>query len=161
MYKSEKCSCKACKTIFFHRQICKFVTFLLPSLLWLLKLPNNFYSLKGTQVEGRTTFTFPLTPRSNRRHLITSPPPFRQLLDLLRICLVVRLGLHILKLYNLPSNGLLKLNELRLIWPFPRKSVPLEMIILQFFRNSILFSLNTPSWKNANLLSEFDHRAQR
>ena len=31
MSKTEKCTCKACKTIVFHYQICKFVTFLLPS----------------------------------------------------------------------------------------------------------------------------------
>ena len=37
MSKKEKCSCKACKTIVFHNhQICKFVTSLLLSLLWLL-----------------------------------------------------------------------------------------------------------------------------
>ena len=41
MSKNEKCTCKACKTIVFHCQICKFVTFLLPSLWWLLKLPNK------------------------------------------------------------------------------------------------------------------------
>ena len=40
MSKNEKCTCKACKTIVFHCQICKFVTFLLPSSSWLLKLPN-------------------------------------------------------------------------------------------------------------------------
>ena len=28
--KNEKCTCRACKTIVFHCQICKFVTFLLP-----------------------------------------------------------------------------------------------------------------------------------
>ena len=32
--KNENCTCKACKTIVFHNQICKFVTFLLPSLSW-------------------------------------------------------------------------------------------------------------------------------
>ena len=31
--------CKACKTIVFHYQICKFVTFLLPSSSWLRNLP--------------------------------------------------------------------------------------------------------------------------
>ena len=31
MSKNEKCTCRACKTIVFHYQICKFVTFLLPS----------------------------------------------------------------------------------------------------------------------------------
>ena len=39
MSKNENCTCKACKTIVFHRQMCKFMTFLLPSLSWLLKLP--------------------------------------------------------------------------------------------------------------------------
>ena len=31
MYKNEECPCKACKTIVFHCQICKFVAFLLPT----------------------------------------------------------------------------------------------------------------------------------
>ena len=35
----EICTCKACKNIVFHCQICKFVGFLLPSSSWLLKLP--------------------------------------------------------------------------------------------------------------------------
>ena len=38
--KMSKCVCKACKNTVFYCQICKFVGFLLPSLLWLLKLPN-------------------------------------------------------------------------------------------------------------------------
>ena len=41
--RSAKCrgkgTCKACETFVFHCQICKFVTFLLPSSWWLLKLP--------------------------------------------------------------------------------------------------------------------------
>ena len=36
---NEKCTCEACKIVVFHCQICKFVTFLLPSSSWLLKLP--------------------------------------------------------------------------------------------------------------------------
>ena len=40
MSKDEKCTCKACKNTVFHRQICKFVGFLLPSSSWLLKLPT-------------------------------------------------------------------------------------------------------------------------
>ena len=36
MSKTEKCTCKACKTTVFR---CIFVTFLLPSSSWLLKLP--------------------------------------------------------------------------------------------------------------------------
>ena len=39
MDKNENCMCKACKSIAFHWQICKFVTFLLPSSSWLHKLP--------------------------------------------------------------------------------------------------------------------------
>ena len=39
---NENCTCKACKTIVFHYQICKFVTFLLPLSLWLRKLPIVF-----------------------------------------------------------------------------------------------------------------------
>ena len=42
MFKNEKCSCKACETIVFHCQICKFVTFSLPMSSWLLKLPIHF-----------------------------------------------------------------------------------------------------------------------
>ena len=37
MSKDENC---ACKNTVFHRQICKFVGFLLPSSSWLLKLPS-------------------------------------------------------------------------------------------------------------------------
>ena len=41
MSKNEKCTCKACKSIVFHCQICKFMTFLpLPLSSWLRKLPN-------------------------------------------------------------------------------------------------------------------------
>ena len=39
IYKNENCKFKACKTIIFHCQICTFVTVLLPSSSWLLKLP--------------------------------------------------------------------------------------------------------------------------
>ena len=38
MSKNEKCTCKACKTVF-HCQISQFVALLLPSSSWLLKLP--------------------------------------------------------------------------------------------------------------------------
>ena len=41
MWKNKECTCKACKIIVFCSQICKFVTFSLPSSLWLLKLPCN------------------------------------------------------------------------------------------------------------------------
>ena len=41
MSKDEKSTCKARKNTVFHYQICKFVGFLLPSSLWLLKLPNT------------------------------------------------------------------------------------------------------------------------
>ena len=37
MSKDEKCTCKACKNIVFHSQICKLMGFLLPSTSWLLK----------------------------------------------------------------------------------------------------------------------------
>ena len=40
MSKNEKCTCKAWKSIVFHCQICKFVTFLLPLSPWLRKLPT-------------------------------------------------------------------------------------------------------------------------
>ena len=43
MSKYEKCTCKACKAIVFHCQICKFTTFLLPSSSWLLKLPHKLW----------------------------------------------------------------------------------------------------------------------
>ena len=39
MFRNEKCTRKACKTIVLYCHICKFVTFLLPSSSWLLKLP--------------------------------------------------------------------------------------------------------------------------
>ena len=45
MSKNENCTCKACKTAVFHCQICKFVTFLSPSLSWLLKLPNREFKV--------------------------------------------------------------------------------------------------------------------
>ena len=44
MSKDEKCTCKAWKTIVFHRKICKFVGFLLPSSSWLLKSSLLFLS---------------------------------------------------------------------------------------------------------------------
>ena len=90
---------------------------------------NNFYTLKRTQAEGLTTFTFPLTPRLNRRHLITFPPLSRQFLNFLRIVILRRVRFHILKLYSLPSNDLLKLNELRSIWSCPRTRLPLDMML--------------------------------
>ena len=36
----QKCTCKACNTIVFHCQRCKFMRFLLPSLSWLITLRN-------------------------------------------------------------------------------------------------------------------------
>ena len=42
MWKNENCTCKACKNIVFHCQICKFVTFLSSSSSWLLKLPISY-----------------------------------------------------------------------------------------------------------------------
>ena len=47
MSKDEKCTCKACKNTVFHCQICKFVGFLLPLSLWLLKLPNATDTIAG------------------------------------------------------------------------------------------------------------------
>ena len=44
--KNENCTCKACKTIVFHCQICKFVTFLLPSSSWLRKLSFEVLTTK-------------------------------------------------------------------------------------------------------------------
>ena len=41
MFKLEKCTCKACETVAFHCQICKFVKFLLTSSSCLLQLPND------------------------------------------------------------------------------------------------------------------------
>ena len=51
MFKNEKCTCKACNTIF-HCKICKFMTFVLPSSSWLLKLP---YNVKLLQQREETT----------------------------------------------------------------------------------------------------------
>ena len=39
--KNEECPSKAWKSIVFRRQICKFVTFSLPSSSWLLKFPHK------------------------------------------------------------------------------------------------------------------------
>ena len=63
MFKNEKCTCKACITVVAHCQICKFVTFLLPSLSWLLnwapylgdKLDVHF-EMKRLQVCGPRSF---------------------------------------------------------------------------------------------------------
>ena len=63
MFKNEKCTCKACITVVAHCQICKFVTFLLPSLSWLLnwapylgdKLDVHF-EMKRLQVSGPRSF---------------------------------------------------------------------------------------------------------
>ena len=41
-YKNEESTWKACQTTIFHRQICKFVTILLPSLSCIPTLPNFF-----------------------------------------------------------------------------------------------------------------------
>ena len=56
MSKDEKGTYKACKNPVFHCQICKFVRFLLPSWLWLLKLPdvhieNNTWLLGDMEFE--------------------------------------------------------------------------------------------------------------
>ena len=63
MFKNEKCTCKACITFVAHCQICKFVTFLLPSLSWLLnwapylgdKLDVHF-EMKRLQVSSPRSF---------------------------------------------------------------------------------------------------------
>ena len=58
MSKNEKRTCKACKTIVFHCQICKFMTLFLPSSSWLRKLPINapatlfFFLFRSTVFEG-------------------------------------------------------------------------------------------------------------
>ena len=44
-YKNEESTWKACQTTIVHRQICKFVTILLPSLSCIPTLPNFFLSL--------------------------------------------------------------------------------------------------------------------
>ena len=41
-YENEESTWKACQTTIFHRQICKFVTILLPSLSCIRTLPNFF-----------------------------------------------------------------------------------------------------------------------
>ena len=50
MAKKDNCTCKACKNTVFHCQICKCVGFLLPSSLWLLKLPNTDKATKLEQL---------------------------------------------------------------------------------------------------------------
>ena len=47
---NEKCTCKACKNTVFRCQMYKFVTFLLPSSSWLLKLPD--YSTDKPEVDS-------------------------------------------------------------------------------------------------------------
>ena len=49
--KHEKCACKDRKTIVFHYQICKFVTFLFSSSSWLLKLPNSPFAVAESQID--------------------------------------------------------------------------------------------------------------
>ena len=39
--KNDECTCKACKTTIFRRQVWNLVTFSLPSSSWLLKLPSS------------------------------------------------------------------------------------------------------------------------
>ena len=53
MSKSEKCTCKACKTTVFHCQICKFLTFLLPSSSWLLRLHCVVYKVRSKWTGSR------------------------------------------------------------------------------------------------------------
>ena len=52
MSKDEKCTCKACKSTVFHCQICKVVTFLLPSSSCLLKFPTHGLGGLGEIVNG-------------------------------------------------------------------------------------------------------------
>ena len=55
MDKNEKCTCRACKAIVFSLEICKFVTFSLPSPLSLLKLPNREFKICDATVT-KTSF---------------------------------------------------------------------------------------------------------
>ena len=62
MSKNEKCTCKACKTIVFHSQICKFMTFFTPSSSWLRKFPiisgmfwRNFTKIRQILACGEQT----------------------------------------------------------------------------------------------------------
>ena len=50
MSKNENCTSKACKTVVFHCQICKFVTFLSQSSSWLRKLANEKYKLYRNKI---------------------------------------------------------------------------------------------------------------
>ena len=60
MKKNDEYTCKGCKTIVFRRQICKSVAFLLPSSLWLLKVPIIAHgrSLDSSRISNQN-FSFP------------------------------------------------------------------------------------------------------
>ena len=60
MKKNKECTCKACKTIVFRCQICKFVGLLLPSSSWLLKLPIGHF--------GKYHNTLCLSPQILHKH---------------------------------------------------------------------------------------------
>ena len=70
MFKNEKCTCTACKTIVFHHQICKFVTFLLPSSRdeWIVH--ENIYSflfaviLVGHLIRGKNILEYNISKKS-------------------------------------------------------------------------------------------------
>ena len=52
MFKNEKCTCKACKTVVFYYQICKFVMFLLPSSREEWIVHENIYSFVRRNSSG-------------------------------------------------------------------------------------------------------------
>ena len=77
--KNENCTCKACKTIVFQNQICKFVTFLLPSSSYLRKLPidlcgvNDTYShrMEGKQILNQFEIVFALLLQRSKTNALT------------------------------------------------------------------------------------------
>ena len=81
--KNQKCTCRACKTVVFHYQICKFVTFLLPSSRdeWIVY--ENIYSFVRRNSSG-TSWLLAIMPnrpvrdkydypRKMERHFLIKP----------------------------------------------------------------------------------------
>ena len=76
--KNEKCTCKACKNIVFHCQLCKFVGFLLPK-SWLHKLPIR--ELKQTRRR-----------RKRERHLKMRPRVSAIIFQLLKVIMLSKMS---------------------------------------------------------------------
>ena len=64
MFKNEKCTCTACKTVVFDYQICKFLTFLLPSSRdeWIVH--ENINSFVRRNSSGTTYLEYNISKKS-------------------------------------------------------------------------------------------------